>query len=193
MTAVAADTRRPTAVATGVGVVTVAAVGTALLAVRPSLVARVEHPATVLVVLFALLAVAAALLPIPRALGDAPHARGPVTVVGVVVVVGARVVTSGRAPGALGLATVLLGTLAAVSEELWFRRFLYGLLAPGGAVLAVTGTAVLFALVHVPVYGWGVLPLDVAAGLVLGWQRHATGSWLPAAVAHAVANVVVLL
>jgi len=59
------------------------------------------------------------------------------------------------------------------------------------AVLA--GSAVLFAAVHVTVYGLWVLPLDLAAGLLLGWQRRATGSWAVPAVTHAVANLLVVL
>jgi membrane protease YdiL (CAAX protease family) len=83
--------------------------------------------------------------------------------------------------------------VAAVAEELFFRRLAYGWLARGGALIAVVGAAVLFALVHVPVYGMGVLPLDFAAGLLFGWQRWATGGWTAAAVTHAAANVLQLL
>jgi hypothetical protein len=38
-------------------------------------------------------------------------------------------------------------------------------------------------------YGWAVVPVDVGAGLVFGWQRWASGSWTSPAVAHAAANV----
>ena len=51
----------------------------------------------------------------------------------------------------------------------------------------------LFAAVHVTVYGLWVLPLDLAAGLLLGWQRQATGSWLVPAVTHAIANLLVVV
>lgn len=50
----------------------------------------------------------------------------------------------------------------------------------------------LFAVVHVTVYGAWVLPLDLAAGLVLSWQRWATGSWGVPAVTHVVANLLVV-
>ncbi|MHB8463285.1 MAG: CPBP family intramembrane glutamic endopeptidase [Acidimicrobiales bacterium] len=82
---------------------------------------------------------------------------------------------------------------AAVAEELFFRRFVYAVLRPGGAALAVGGTSVLFAAAHVTVYGWWVLPVDLAAGLVLGWQRWASGTWTVPAVTHVVANVLVVL
>jgi membrane protease YdiL (CAAX protease family) len=57
----------------------------------------------------------------------------------------------------------------------------------------MAGSAVLFAVVHVGVYGVWVLPLDVAAGLVLGWQRWATGSWAVPAATHVVANLVMVI
>lgn len=82
---------------------------------------------------------------------------------------------------------------AAVAEEIFFRRFVYALLRPRGAAVAVGGSAVLFAVAHVTVYGWWVLPLDLAAGLVLGWQRWATGSWCVPAVTHVAANLLVVL
>ena len=57
----------------------------------------------------------------------------------------------------------------------------------------MVGSAVLFALVHVTVYGLWVFPLDLAAGLVFGWQRWVSGSWRPSAVTHVVANLLVML
>lgn len=96
-------------------------------------------------------------------------------------------------PRGLALA-VGLNALAAVAEEAFFRRYLYGLLAPAyGTVVAVGGTAAAFALVHVTVWGWWVLPLDLAAGLVLSWQRAATGRWSVPAATHVVANTLALL
>ena len=48
----------------------------------------------------------------------------------------------------------MLNTLAAVAEEAFFRRLVYGaLLRAAGAAWAVTGSAVLFAVVHVTIYG----------------------------------------
>ena len=55
------------------------------------------------------------------------------------------------------------------------------------------GSALLFALVHVTVYGWWVLPIDLAAGLVLSWQRWATVSWTVPPVTHLLANLLVVL
>jgi membrane protease YdiL (CAAX protease family) len=90
--------------------------------------------------------------------------------------------------------TVLLMLVgAAVAEELFFRRFLYGALSARGPAIAIGATAVAFALVHVPAYGSPVLPIDLAAGLVLGWQRWATGSWRASALSHVAANIMAVL
>jgi membrane protease YdiL (CAAX protease family) len=83
--------------------------------------------------------------------------------------------------------------VAPIAEELFFRRFVYGLLRPGGVALAIGGSTVLFAVAHVTVYGWWVLPLDVAAGLVLGWQRWASGTWAVPAATHVAANLLIVL
>jgi membrane protease YdiL (CAAX protease family) len=114
--------------------------------------------------------------------------------------VGALAFTMGRVvvevpvrPSALAVA-VGLNALAAVAEEAFFRRYLYGLVVERhGAALAVAVTAGAFALVHVTVWGWWVLPLDLAAGLVLSWQRAATGRWSVPAATHVLANTLALL
>jgi membrane protease YdiL (CAAX protease family) len=108
-------------------------------------------------------------------------------------VVGRVSVDVGFRPSGTAVA-VGLNALAAVAEEAFFRRYLYGLLTtsfgPGAAVVA---TAAAFAAVHVTVWGWWVLPLDLAAGLVLSWQRAATGRWSVSAATHVLANTLALL
>lgn len=87
-----------------------------------------------------------------------------------------------------------LNALAAVAEEAFFRRYLYGLVAERhGPAAAVAVAAGAFALAHVTVWGWWVLPLDLAAGLVLSWQRAATGRWSVPAATHVLANTLALL
>ena len=61
-----------------------------------------------------------------------------------------------------------------------------------GPAAALLTTGVLFGLVHWPLYGWAVVPLDVAAGLVLSWQRWVSGSWVVPALAHSAANVLAI-
>jgi len=87
----------------------------------------------------------------------------------------------------LGVAATVL---AALAEELFFRRFVYARLVRFGAPVAIAGSAVTFAVVHVPAYGARSLPIDVAAGLVFGWQRWSTATWTAPAVTHVVANLV---
>ena len=82
-----------------------------------------------------------------------------------------------------------LALLAAVAEEALVRRAAYGALAPYGAAVAIVVTALAFALVHVPLYGVAVFPVDLGAGLVLSWQRWASGSWTVPATTHAAANL----
>lgn len=117
-----------------------------------------------------------------------------------VLAVGAGAFGLGRAVAELpvrpaGLAVAVgLNALAAVAEEAFFRRYLYGLVEERhGPAVAVAATAGAFALVHVSVWGWWVLPLDLAAGLVLSWQRAATGRWSVPAATHVLANTLALL
>ena len=51
------------------------------------------------------------------------------------------------------------------------------------------GPTVAFALLHVPLNGWHVVPLDLAVGLGLGGLRVATRSVVAPAAAHAIADL----
>jgi membrane protease YdiL (CAAX protease family) len=121
-------------------------------------------------------------------------ARGPLgwkvpLVLGLVGVVGAGIVAGPVADRRVGGVAVGLALLAAVAEEALFRRVLYDRLLRFGVVAAVAGSAVLFALVHLPAYGLAAMPVDLGAALLLGWQRYASGRWTVPAVTHAVANL----
>ena len=118
---------------------------------------------------------------------------GPVVAVGVLAFAAGRLFGGGQSPAKLTLPIVALAALAAVAEEAFFRRLVFGALLPKGPAVAVTGSALLFAVVHVSVYGFWIFPLDLAAGLVFGWQRLATGSWRASALTHVVANLMVLI
>ncbi|TMK43557.1 MAG: CPBP family intramembrane metalloprotease [Actinobacteria bacterium] len=98
-----------------------------------------------------------------------------------------------RIPVHIGPEALALNALAAVSEEAFFRRFLYGRLVPFGAVAAVAATALLFALVHIPAYGVAAFWVDLGAGLLLSWQRWASGTWTVPAATHVAANLLVVL
>lgn len=72
-----------------------------------------------------------------------------------------------------------------LAEEIFLRGALFeavGALA-GEAVAAVVG-AVGFALLHVPLYGWRVVPLDLVVGLVLGELRRVSGTPAAPAISH---------
>jgi membrane protease YdiL (CAAX protease family) len=170
------------------------AVGCGLLTARPVLVGVGGNgPVFVLLPLFLALLAVGVLWPGPPAVRPVRGA-GNVLLLGVGAFVVGRVLASGPAPVAAASGVVVgMNTLAAVAEEAFFRRLVYGALLPGGPWAALVGSSVLFAAVHVTVYGWWVLPIDLAAGLLLGWQRQVTGSWAVPAVTHAVANLLVVL
>ena len=94
--------------------------------------------------------------------------------------------------GTQGFATwAAVVTVVATAEELFLRGTLYDAVEQwSGAVAAVVVGAFCFALLHVPLYGWHVLPLDLAVGVVLGGLRQATGTAATPAVTHVGADLV---
>jgi membrane protease YdiL (CAAX protease family) len=104
-------------------------------------------------------------------------------------VVGAVVVGGPVADRRVGVVAGGLALVAAVAEEALFRRVLYDRLLRFGVVGAVVGSAVVFALVHLPAYGVAAMPVDLGAALLFSWQRYASGRWTVPAVTHAVANL----
>ena len=186
------------AVAAPRAAVLVVAAGCAALTARPLLLEVVGgRPAAVVTVLFLSLLAVSLLWPAAGSGADTVtsfRVALPVLAVGIGAFAVGRALLAGSPPPAPATAFVVaLNTLAAVAEEAFFRRLVYGALLAAGPVAAVVGSAVLFAAVHVTVYGFWVLPLDLAAGLLFGWQRQATGSWAVPAVTHAAANVLVVL
>ncbi len=113
--------------------------------------------------------------------------------VGVIAFGAGRWLVGGHAPTTATTFLILTNTLAAVAEEAWFRRLCFGLLAPAGTGFAIVGSTILFAAVHVSIYGYWVVPLDLAAGGLLAWQRSVTGSWAAPAITHVVANLLIAL
>lgn len=81
-------------------------------------------------------------------------------------------------------------SFVAIAEEVFLRGALYDAVATAAnsnAALAVG--AIAFALLHVPLYGWHVLPLDLAVGLVLGELRRLAGTAAAPAVTHVMADL----
>jgi membrane protease YdiL (CAAX protease family) len=125
---------------------------------------------------------------------EGPRSGGPLgsagpLAVGLVAVAGAGIVAGPAPDRRAGAAAAGLALLAAVAEEALFRRLLYGRLLRFGVAVAVLGSALVFALIHLPAYGLAAMPVDLGAALLLSWQRYASGRWTVSAATHAVANL----
>jgi membrane protease YdiL (CAAX protease family) len=84
------------------------------------------------------------------------------------------------------LATVLVAT----GEELVLRGALFDAISQRqGAVAAIGATSVVFALMHVPLYGWQVVPLDLGVGVWLAGLRLLSGGIAAPAIAHTAADL----
>jgi membrane protease YdiL (CAAX protease family) len=93
-------------------------------------------------------------------------------------------------PAAPGVDWAGVVGLVAVAEEILLRGALYERLRRWrGEIVAIGTTAVAFALLHVPLYGWHALTLDLAVGVWLGALRAVAGSVTAPAVAHTVADL----
>jgi len=119
----------------------------------------------------------------------APLGWGVTLGIGVAAVLAAGVVAGPFPDRRVGALAAAVSVVAAVAEEALFRRLLYDRLLRFGVVAAVGGTAVVFALVHLPAYGVAAMPVDLGAALLLSWQRYASGRWTVPAVTHVVANL----
>jgi membrane protease YdiL (CAAX protease family) len=117
------------------------------------------------------LAGGALLVGVPRLLGHGP------------------VIPLGMGPGADP--AWLLGTAFVVTaEEVVLRGVLLDAVdeaAGFGTAVAVSSLA--FALLHVPLYGWGVVPVDLAAGVWLAGLRATSGGVAAPVVAHLLADL----
>lgn len=90
----------------------------------------------------------------------------------------------------LFLQFVVLCILPAITEELFFRGALQGLLRPCGSAAAIFGPAVLFALLHLdPIQGLTAL----VCAVFLGWLAERSGSILPGMLLHFVNNCIAFL
>ncbi|MFS4506176.1 CPBP family intramembrane glutamic endopeptidase [Clavibacter sp. Sh2141] len=83
----------------------------------------------------------------------------------------------------------------AVGEEILFRGLIGGVLFRRlGFVRGNLVQALIFLVPHLPLLlvdpaMWPILPVQFVAGLLLGWLRHRSGSVVPGALSHAVANL----
>ena len=82
-------------------------------------------------------------------------------------------------------------TVVAIAEELFLRGALYDAVYRwAGDNVAIGVGAVAFALLHLPLYGWGAVPLDLAVGVLLGELRRVSGTPVAPAVTHVGADLV---
>ncbi|OYN91557.1 CPBP family intramembrane glutamic endopeptidase [Parenemella sanctibonifatiensis] len=86
--------------------------------------------------------------------------------------------------------------LRAAGEEVLFRGLLGGIFMRrlgfgwGNVLQAVVFLVPHLVLLVVDARMWPILPVQFVAGLLLGWLRHSTGTLVPGAAVHAVANCV---
>jgi membrane protease YdiL (CAAX protease family) len=130
-----------------------------------------------------------------------PRPRVPVANLGIgvsggLLIVGLTVIGRVGIPGPTVFPLGDLGPWAAVTamvaigEEAVLRGVLFDSLARhSGPLAAIVITSAVFALIHVPLYGWHVLLLDLGVGLVLGGLRVATGGIAAPAAAHVIADL----
>ncbi|HET9848991.1 MAG TPA: CPBP family intramembrane glutamic endopeptidase [Candidatus Dormibacteraeota bacterium] len=82
-----------------------------------------------------------------------------------------------------------IAAIVATLEETAIRAVLYrSWRDEAGPVAAIVAGAAVFALIHLPRYGFAAMPLDLAVGFALSGLRAVTGRVLPCAVAHTIAD-----
>jgi membrane protease YdiL (CAAX protease family) len=80
--------------------------------------------------------------------------------------------------------------LVVSAEEVLLRGALLETLdEAAGPAVAVLATSAAFALMHVPLYGWGVVPIDLGAGVLLAGLRYLSGGVAAPTVAHLLADL----
>ena len=134
--------------------------GMVILLMRPAVASAVGWTVPVVVLVFTAVMVLGLAAPIERQQPQRPTSATPlvaVASVGVLAFAAGRLLSAGHAPVPATALIIGLNTLAAVAEEALFRRLAFGLLLPAGPGYAIAGSALLFGLAHVTVYGWWAL------------------------------------
>ena len=95
------------------------------------------------------------------------------------------------APAAAFLPWASITIIVATAEELVLRGVLFAAIRRrAGVATAIAVTSVAFAMMHVPLYGWHVVPLDLGVGIWLGGLRLLGRGVAAPAVAHVLADLV---
>ena len=80
--------------------------------------------------------------------------------------------------------------LVASGEEAVLRGVLFGRLLRGAGIWpAILVTSLVFALMHVPFYGWRVVPLDLGVGIWFAGLRLWSGGIVAPSISHALADL----
>ena len=99
-------------------------------------------------------------------------------------------------PLSVALIAVFAVTLGPLMEELFFRAFLYPVLARRlGTIVGIAVTAAGFALLHAAQYGysWASVLLILIVGVVLGWVRERRDSVAASFLVHVAYNGTIVL
>lgn len=169
----------------------VVAAGITLLLARPFVVPAPQTRIALFAAAYLAIGLASITVPIDH--GHVHLHPAAVLLLGLIAVVGTGIVAGPPVPVPWSSAALPLSLLAAIAEEALFRRVAYARLERFGPLVAIGVSACLFGLVHLPAYGVAALPVDLGAGLLLGWQRWASGNWTVPAATHAAANALVVL
>ena len=94
----------------------------------------------------------------------------------------------------LPLTIITVAILAPIGEEVVFRGFaLPGLASRLGATTAILITSAVFALIHVPGVGIGILPVTFILGVAFAFVYHKTKSLILAIAVHALHNAITII
>jgi len=128
--------------------------------------------------------------------GVAIGVAGGVILIGIALVARLSIASSPIPAGLVGgpvllfLPWVAITVIVATAEELVLRGALFRAIeTSAGLAAAIVLTTLAFALMHVPLYGWHVVPLDLGVGLWLAGLRLLSGGVVAPAIAHAIADL----
>lgn len=80
--------------------------------------------------------------------------------------------------------------IVALSEELFLRGTLFNSITSWrNETTAIIVGAIFFTVLHVPLYGWHIIPLDFVVGVWLGMLRSLGKSWTTSGIAHVFADL----
>jgi membrane protease YdiL (CAAX protease family) len=128
---------------------------------------------------------------VPRPAALAIGAAGGAALVGLALLAHPGSLGPPLAPAAAFAPWASITILVATAEELILRGVLFGAIRrQAGVAASIAVTSVAFALMHVPLYGWHVVPLDLGVGIWLGGLRLLGRGVAAPAVAHVLADLV---